>query len=228
MMQRVPGRATIATYLTIAVLAVPGLAFATYSLHFGVRGLGLDLSAESYIYTPGGVATNLAVFSHMILGGVIMVLVPLQLIGRLRRRYPRVHRITGRVVVGGAIVTALGGLGYIALRGTVAGPLMDAAFALYGALLLLAAVQAVRLARAGDVARHREWALRLLVLVMGSLIYRLHYTIWHLLTDGLWSTEDLDGPFDQVQYVAFYLPYLAVLELWLRWRAAVPRVASPD
>jgi hypothetical protein len=31
---------------------------------------------------------------------------------------------------------------------------------------------------ADDTARHRAWALRLFVLVLGSLIYRVHYTLW--------------------------------------------------
>ena len=225
-MQRIPTPATMAIYLGGAMLAVSGLGFATYAMVFGLRGLGLDLSSETYLYTPDSIPPNLAMFSHMILGGLIMLLVPLQLVGRVRVRYPRLHRISGRVIVAGSIITALGGLGYIALRGTIAGPLMDAGFALYGGLFLVAAVQVVRLARAGDTPRHRAWALRLFVLIMGSLIFRLHYTLWYLLTDGLWSTEALDGPFDQVNYVAFYLPYLVMLEFWLRRRAGAHRVTS--
>lgn len=221
MIQWILDRMSIALYLGVAVFAVLGAGFVTYSVVFGVRGLGFDLSQESYLYTPGGAISNLAVFSHMILGGLIMLLAPLQLIGRLRMRYPRLHRNSGRLIIVAAIATALGGLIYIALRGTVAGAMMDAGFALYGALFLAAAVQTLRFARIGDFERHREWALRLFVLVMGSLIYRLHYTVWYLFTDGLWSTPELDGPFDQVQYVAFYLPYLAALELWFR-RQAVP------
>ncbi len=213
-----------ARYLLVASFAIVGLAFIGYSIRFGLRGLALDLSAQTYLYTPGAALPNLAIFSHMILGGTIMVLAPLQLSGRLRARRPRLHRATGYVIFTGAVATAIGGLAYIALRGTVAGGLMDVGSTLYGALMLVAAVQAVRLARARDFARHREWALRLFVLAMGSLIYRLHYVAWYSLTDGLWSTTELDGPFDQVQYFAFYLPYLALLELYLRWR---PRRTVP-
>ena len=118
-----------------------------------------------------------------------------------------------------SVTVAVGGLIYIAVRGTIAGPLMDLGFALYGALMLGCAVQALRLARASEFERHSAWALRLFVLVMGSLIFRLQYVIWYSLTDGLWSNEQLTGPFDQVQYFAFYLPYLAALELWLRRRS---------
>lgn len=223
-MQRIPAR--VAIWLGGVMLGVSGLVFAAYAMVFGLRGLGLDLSQETYIYTSGRILPNLAVFLHMVLGGLIMLLAPLQLIGRLRVRHPRLHRSVGRVVVAGSILTALGGLGYIALRGTIGGPLMDAGFALYGWLMFVAAVQVVRLARAGDHIRHRAWALRLFMLIIGSLIFRLHYTLWYLLTDGLWSTEALDGPFDQLQYVAFYLPYLVVLEFWLRRRAGAHRAAS--
>lgn len=206
-----------AQYLALAILALLGAGFAYYSLRFGFRGFTLDLSRETYIYTPGGALTNLAIFSHMVLGGLIMVIAPLQLLGRVRAKHPAVHRLTGRVIVFASILIALGGLAYIASRGTVAGPLMDAGFALYGALMFIAAGQTLRYARGGNYRRHSEWALRLVVLIMGSLLYRLHYVLWYLLTGGLWSDDQaLDGPFDQVQYFAFYLPYLAALEFWIR------------
>ena len=214
------GLMTLAKWFGGAVLAAPVLGFAFYSARFGVRGLGLDLSQETYIYTPDGLLPNLAVFSHMLLGAAVMAFAPLQLISGLRLRYPWLHRMTGRAIVIGAIVVALGGLVYIGIRGTIAGPLMDLGFALYGGLMFGAAVQTIRYARMGDVQRHSDWALRLFMLVMGSLIFRLHYVIWYMLTDGLWSNEALTGPFDQVQYVAFYLPYLIVLEVWLRRRRA--------
>lgn len=118
------------------------------------------------------------------------------------------------------MLIALGGLVYIGIRGTIAGPLMDIGFALYRALMLGAAVQTIRHARAGDVQHHNEWALRLVVLAMGSLIFRLHYVMWYILTDGLWSNEALTGPFDHVQYFAFFLPYLFMLEVWIRHRRA--------
>jgi uncharacterized membrane protein len=208
--------AKMARYLGIALLAVSVLSFASYSLRFGLRGMGIDLSEETYIYTPDGTFTNIAIFSHMILGAAAVVLVPMQLVGRVRVLHPWLHRMVGRVIVIASIAVAVGGLTYIALRGTIAGPLMDLGFALYGALMLGAAVQAQRLARAGKFERHRDWALRLFVLLMGSLTFRLHYVIWYSLTDGMWSNDQLTGIFDKIQYFAFYLPYLVALEIWLR------------
>ena len=221
-----PIPAKVAAGLAEPCSLVSGLAFAAYAMVFGLRGLGLDLSSETYLYTPGRVPPNLAVFSHMVLGGLIMLLAPLQLIGRVRARYPRLHRISGRVIVAGidhhgawraGIYRAArhhrgaaDGCGVRALRRAV--PAGGGAGGAAGA--------------GGGHPRHRAWALRLFVLIMGSLIFRLHYTLWYLLTDGLWSTEALDGPFDRVNYVAFYLPYLVVLEFWLRRRAGAHRAAS--
>lgn len=217
--------ASMARYSALILLALCMLGFAAYSLRFGLRGLSIDLSEQTYIYTPGNSLANLAIFSHMALGAAVMAFAPLQLIRQLRQRHPWLHRMTGRVIVCGAVIVSLGGLVYIGIRGTIAGPLMDLGFALYGALMLAAAVQVLRHARAGAVQQHSEWALRLFVLVMGSLIFRLHYVVWYILTDGLWSNESLTGRFDQVQYFAFYLPYLIVLEIWIR-RQRVLRAAE--
>ena len=211
----------------VSLLLVPLIAFSAYSLRFGLRGLGVDLSEETYIFTPDGTLPNVAIFSHMILGAIAMVLAPLQLSSRLRMRLPALHRVSGQLIIFSATLIALGGLVYIAVRGTIAGWLMDVGFALYGLLMLGAALQAFRFARKADFQRHREWALRLFVLIMGSLIFRLHYALWYLLTGGVASNEQLTGPFDQVQYFAFYLPYLVLVELWIRKRPQVPvRVQS--
>jgi hypothetical protein len=210
----------IGTYTAIIVLAVPGLAFAVYSARLGLRGLGTDLSAETYIFTPDRPILNAAIFGHMVLGGVMMALAPVQLVPWLRSRYPVIHRAIGRLTILMAMAVALAGLVYIATRGTIGGPLMDVGFGLYGALMFGAAVQTLRWARSGNVRQHMNWALRLLVLVMGSLLFRLHYAIWYTATGGVWSNEQLTGPFDQAQYFAFYLPYLTMIEIWIRRRSA--------
>jgi len=158
----------------------------------------------------------------MVAGGLLTVLVLLQLIGAVRRRWPRVHHVSGYLLAALALLTATGGLAYIAAKGTIGGWPMSAGFALYGALMGLAALQTLRFARARDP-RHRDWALRLVILALGSWIYRVHYGIWYALTAGAASNDAFTGAFDRVQVVAFYLPYLALLELRLRrWGRARP------
>ena len=93
---------------------------------------------------------------------------------------------------------------------------MSLGFALYGFLMAFAALQTVRLARRREWDRHRRWALRLLVLILGSWLFRVQYGLWYLSTDGLASNEAFTGLFDRVMTVGFYLPWLIALELWLR------------
>lgn len=192
------------------------LPFALYAARFGMRGLTSDLSAETYLYTADRWLPNLALFSHMLGGAAITVLAPVQLYTGLRRRRLRAHRWAGRLIILLSLTSALGGLAFIASRGTIGGWLMDVGFAIYGLCLGLAAVQAIRHARARELGRHREWALRLVVLALASWLFRLHYVVWFLLTDGLGSTPELNGPFDRVQVFAFFVPYLIALEVYLR------------
>lgn len=197
----------------VMVTAVP---FALYAAMLGWRGLTQDLSGDSRLFVPEARVATPAVFVHMIGGAIITALAPLQVIGAIRRRWPRLHRASGYVIAIAALFSATGGLAYIVLRGTIGGPLMDWGFALYGIAVLVAAAQATRHARAGRFERHWRWGLRLFVLAMGSWLYRVHYTIWHIYTDGIGTAPDFSGPFDQVQVFAFYVPYILLLETYFR------------
>ncbi|QPH56221.1 DUF2306 domain-containing protein [Pontivivens ytuae] len=204
----------------IVLLALP---FVIYAAVFGWRGLTSDITAETHFQVAGGTAVNAGLFLHMLTGAMITALAPVQLVGALRRRWPLVHRTTGYLLAACAVPAAVGGLLYIGARGTQGGALMSAGFTVYGLLLLVSAVQAVRMARARRFEAHRAWALRFFVLAIGSWLYRLHYTLWYLATGGLWSEEDFSGGFDIVQNVAFWLPYLVLVELWLRRAGPVER-----
>lgn len=202
----------------LGLLILLALPFTLWSLSaaFAVQ-FSPDLSQNRF-YEPGAPFSNLAIFAHMALGAVLMVFVPLQVWPGLRERFKAYHRWAGRVLCTAAAITGLAGLAYIALRGTIGGLWMDIGFALYGALIVLSAAQAIRYARLRALDAHRRWALRLLVLTFGSWLYRVHYGFWYYFTDGLASTPAFDGAFDLVQNFAFYLPYLLLLELWLRRR----------
>lgn len=201
--------------LFVAVLILFALPFAYYAL---ARGMALNDPGEqalSRLFHGGAALSNIAVYGHMIAGGLITALAPLQLSQVLRQRAALLHRILGYVLVSAAVLTSLGGLMYIALQGTIGGAVMSTGFALYGILMLLAAVQTVRYARFRHPL-HRLWAERLVILALASWLYRVHYGVWEILTGGLGSRDDFSGPFDVIQVFAFYLPYLA-LHGWL-WR----------
>ncbi|WP_299826409.1 DUF2306 domain-containing protein [uncultured Roseobacter sp.] len=200
----------------LVFLILHSLPFAIWAMHSGALLLISSDMSENRFYTPGGTVINLAIFAHMSLGALLMVFVPLQFWPGLRARFVAYHRWSGRLLCVGSAAVGLAGLAYIFVRGTIGGFWMDLGFGVYGVLFCLSAGQAIRYARRRDFAVHRRWALRVLVLTFGSWLYRLHYGIWYFFTDGLASTPDFDGTFDLVQNFAFYLPYLLLLELWLR------------
>ncbi|WP_300033411.1 DUF2306 domain-containing protein [uncultured Roseobacter sp.] len=199
--------------------------FAHYAIRLGLQGLNDGAATGSRLFTRNGPVPNMAVFAHMVVGGLLTLLVSLQLLGSLRARWPRLHHINGYAMFTCAMLAGAGGLAYIALRGTIGGFWMDLGFAIYGTLMIGAAVQTVRNAQRRRIDRHRRWALRLFVLALGSWAYRVHYGIWYALTGGVASNGAFTGAFDLVQNFAFYMPYLLVLEVWFR-RPAVQREMS--
>lgn len=207
-------RALIQTGLPL-LLVVMVLWFVAHSTGRGLALWEAEERLTSRLLHPGAALANSAIYGHMLLGGLITGLAPLQLIPGLRRRWPRVHHVLGYAVAGMAAATALGGLVYIAAQGTIGGRAMSLGFALYGGLMLLAAVMTLHRARARDP-RHRDWAARLVVLILGSYLYRVHYGLNYALLGGWETTPEFTGTFDLIQNWAFYLPYLAALELWLR------------
>ena len=210
----------------LALLSFLTLGFAWHSASLGLRSLFDDASALQRLYSALHPVANSTISAHMISGALVTVLAPLQVIPAIRIHWPRLHRLSGYLIVTLAAVTALAGLVYLAQRGSVGGAPMTAGFGLYGALMLLTALQTVRLARGRQFAAHRRWALRLFVLAIGSWLYRVHYGLWYAATGGLASTSAFTGLFDQIQNVAFYLPYLLLLELYLRARPDPPKPAA--
>lgn len=204
------------TYLPpvlLVLLSLMTVGFVTHAFATGVAALAGDVFILGRLYAPESWFSNASISLHMVAGAIITCLAPLQIIAPVRNRWPRLHRLSGYLIVTLSVSAAFGGFGYMLLRGTVGGPLMTAGFSLYGALMLLCSVQTVRFARSRRFDTHRRWALRLFVLAIGSWLYRVHYGIWFATTGGVASNLDFTGLFDQIQVFAFYLPYLLLLEL---------------
>jgi hypothetical protein len=207
--------------MLLLVLALNTGWFVVYSGDLGLRGLISEAPGEvSRVFQDDGILANAGIALHMIAGAVLTFGAPLQALPIVRRRWPGLHRRFGYVLFVLAVVTGLGGLVYITLNGTVGGWWMSLWFAIYGAAMIWTAVNTVYYAIAKDLRRHFAWAVRLVVLAVGSWIYRMHYAIWYAATGGAASTTEFTGLFDQIQVVAFFVPYLLIAEIMLRWRGA--------
>lgn len=171
------------------------------------------------IYDPTQPQASVGIGLHFAAGGLILVLGGMQLIESIRSNYPRVHHWTGRLYIFLSMVAAIGGLSFIAIKGTVGGLVMDIGFGLYGILMFVAAVQTVRHAMARQLLDHQAWAWRLYALAIGSWLYRMDYGLWLILTDWVGHTDEFDGWFDHIMAFFFYIPNLLVVELMIRARS---------
>lgn len=152
---------------------------------------------------------------HFVTGGIILVLGSIQLIKKIRLRYPALHRWLGRIYITAAFLAGIGGLIYIVFKGTVGGGVMNVGFSIYGILMLITSFQAFRYARARDFSLHRQWALRLYSLAIASWLYRMYYGFWLLLI-GYGHNPHFTGPFDMIMSFFFYLPNLLIVEILIR------------
>jgi len=177
--------------------------------------------------TPGASA---GIGMHFFAGAVLLLFGPIQLIGQVRVKAPAMHHWIGRVYTLAAFLAGVGGLTFIAIKGTVGGMPMTVGFAMYGGLMVIAAVQTVRHAMARNMDVHRAWAVRLFALAIGSWLYRMAYGFWFLFAGKTGHTDEFSGWFDYVMDFAFFIPPLIVAEMFIRSRhgqaSTVGRVAT--
>ena len=165
------------------------------------------------LYHPDSEIASISIGAHFAAGGLILMLGCIQLIERIRVRYPFIHRWLGRLYVLLSMVTAIGGLLFIILTGTVGGISMDIGFTGYGVLTFISAVATIYYARTKKFDLHKAWSIRLFALAIGSWLYRMYYGFWFLIADGIGHYDTFDGPFDQFMNFFFYVPNLIIAEI---------------
>ena len=151
------GFLTVTAVAVVAFFAAPYLVSASHGLapHYAEQGSGVSL----------------AFLVHVVAGGLALLLAPLQVAARLRARAPRLHRWTGRVVLG-AIAVA-GGTSLVIAPFDTAGPVGTVGFGTTGVVWLFCAAAAFRAIRRRDVAAHRRWAVRTFALTYTAVTLRL-------------------------------------------------------
>ncbi|MEO1542166.1 MAG: DUF2306 domain-containing protein [Pseudomonadota bacterium] len=203
--------------LLLLLLALNTGWFVAHSAGLGWQGLTAESTDDAHrVFFADAPVANSALALHMIAGAVLTIGAPLQVLPVVRQRWNGVHRRSGYALVLLAMLTGVGGLIYILLQGTVGGWWMSLWFTIYGAAMIGCAYATVHFATRQDIRQHFAWATRLVILAVGSWIYRMHYVIWYSATDGLWSNREFTGAFDLVQVVAFFVPYLLIAEMLLR------------
>lgn len=179
---------------------------AVYASFALAAGLGL-VEADKARALPHAFAV------HAIAGSVALIVGALQFNRDIRTRFVRVHRGFGRIYV---VAVCLAGSSAVANAATFdVGAAARLSFMLLGTLWLATTAAAYRLARGGDIARHRAWMLRSFAL---SLFF-VTFSVWVPAA----AAGGLDGDLGYAAAVtASWLPNLVVAEAWLRRTPARP------
>ena len=169
-------------------------------------------------YVPGDTAGNLVVAVHLMFAVLIIVGGSLQVMTGVHRRFPRFHRINGRIYLVSAFVMSLGGLIMVWTRGTVGGPPQALAITINALLIMGCAIMTVRDALGRRFEAHRRWALRLFLVISGVWFFRIGLMFWITVNRGPigFDPHTFRGPALVVLAFAQYLVPLAVLELYFR------------
>ncbi len=164
-------------------------------------------------------ANPLATLMHVLPGGLFLILAPLQFSSRIRSRYIRFHRWSGRILVVTAVVTALAGL-YFGLLMPYGGTGELTATLFFGGLFLVAVVRGFLAIRRRQVPRHREWMIRAFAIGIGiSTVRIVSAALDFALTPAGIRPPDL---FALSLWIGWGITLVAA-ELWIRYTRAYGR-----
>jgi uncharacterized membrane protein len=158
--------------------------------------------------------------SHALPASVVLVLQGLQFRSDIRRKWPRVHRIVGRILV---LLITVGAISAFQLgRQTFAGTFAKVGYcllAVYWIVTALAGFYFIRIDR--DIARHRDWMTRNYTATLSAFTLRLFVPI------AVATKLDWRLTFQLVAWGA-WLPQVLAVEYYLFRRARTSDVNVVD
>jgi hypothetical protein len=177
--------------------------------------------------TPGAEASNSASLDahfaakrgmtllHIVPSLLFVMLVPLQFLPSAARRYPRLHRWTGRMLMGLGLVLGISALWLSAHP--VGGLAEGTATAFFGCFFLFCLGKAWWYLRHGRAERHREWITRMVAIALGVATTRPIMAVFFATSrvTGL-TPQQFFGP---AMWLGFVSTYLAC-EAWIGYNRA--------
>jgi uncharacterized membrane protein len=122
--------------------------------------------ADKYVAHP------VYAFMHLVPGILILLLAPLQFSERIRRRHLRFHRWSGRALLGMLLLVAISAA-YLGVVSAQVVAFERPTIAIFTAFFVFTCVRAFIAIRRRDVARHREWMIRMFAMATGIATVRL-------------------------------------------------------
>jgi hypothetical protein len=206
-----------------AVAALGQLVFACYvAALYGGTALSGRFDLWNTVMPHGFMAQaplhNTMIRAHLLFAVLLTSSGLMQLLPVVRRRWPRLHRWNGRSYMVAAVIASISGLVMVwTPPGTVGDLSQHLATTLNAALILLSAVMAWRAALQRRFDLHRQWALRLFLLVGGVWFFRIGLMLWLILNRGPagFDPHTFQGPALTILAFGQSLLPLAVLQLYL-------------
>jgi uncharacterized membrane protein len=103
---------------------------------------------------------------HILPGALFLVLVSFQFVGSIRQKHLQLHRWMGRCLVVLGLIIGVSAL-VMSYKMNIGGPNETAATTLFAVLFLICLVKAYLHIRRKEVARHREWMIRMYGVALG-------------------------------------------------------------
>ena len=138
--------------------------------------VGIAAAGAHYVgepYNTSFLRHPIIVALHVVLGGVYLLLVPLQFVAGIRARRVGYHRGAGRVLVGVASIVGATAL-FMALVIPFSGRPEQIIVGFFAGFFLVALAKSVRHVRAGRVRLHREWMIRSVSVALSISTMRLN------------------------------------------------------
>jgi Predicted membrane protein (DUF2306) len=192
------------------------------AIFYGLTAMRGNIQAWNKIlgrgFETGATMSDAALVGHILFATVISIAGALQLVPRIRNRFPVFHRWNGRLFVLAAFTQAITGIYLTMWVGKRVGDTTQHVIAVLGALLLIfCAVMALRFAMQRDFATHRRWALRLFLVASASWFIRLGFAVTFVALGPIgFDPATFSGPMVTFWSLAQYLLPLGALELYLR------------
>jgi uncharacterized membrane protein len=161
---------------------------------------------------------------HVLPGGIFLLFAPLQFSTWIRRRSIRFHRWSGRLLLPAVVASVLPGM-YFGILIPYGGPSEAVVIAASGGLLVIAVCRGFLAIRRRQVARHREWMIRVFALAIAiSTVRVVAVPLDVALTPAGFRPQTLFA----ISVWTGWIITLGVAELWIRYtRARRDVVAVP-
>ncbi len=182
--------------------------------------LAVAVALVSYRYLPqvGPLAPNVMenlfarpwLAAHVAGGATALMIGWLQFLPSVRRRWPAIHRWTGRLYVLGCVEGGIAGL--VLAFGTSSGPIGGLGFGLLAVLWLVTTALGLRTAMERRFDEHRRWMIRSWALTLAAVTLRLYLPLSMLVP------VPMEDSYRAIAWLC-WVPNILIAEVWLRRRS---------